>query len=96
MPLGTDIGLDPGHIVLVGDPGPPKGHSLQILAHVCCRETVGWIKMPLGMDVGLGSGDIVLDGDPAPPKEGHSTPHFRLMSIVAKWLDGSRCQLARW
>jgi len=66
MPLGTDVGLDPGHIVLVGDPGPPKGHSLQILAHVCCRETAGWIKMPLGMDVGLGSGDIVLDGDPVP------------------------------
>ena len=24
MPLGTDIGLGPGHIVLDGDPGPPR------------------------------------------------------------------------
>jgi len=23
MPLGTEIGLDPGHIVLDGDPAPP-------------------------------------------------------------------------
>jgi len=29
MKLGTQVGLDPGHIVLDGDPGPPppKGHS---------------------------------------------------------------------
>ena len=51
----------------------------------------GWIKMPLGMDVGLGSGDIVLDGDPAPPKEGHSTPHFLLMPIVATVAHLSYC-----
>ena len=23
MPLGTEVGLCPGHIVLVGDPAPP-------------------------------------------------------------------------
>jgi len=27
MSLGTKVGLDPGHIVLDGDPAPPKGHS---------------------------------------------------------------------
>jgi len=29
MPLGTEVGLSPGHIVLDGDPPPPygKGHS---------------------------------------------------------------------
>jgi len=47
MPLGAEVGLSPGHIVLDGDPSPPKGHSLpQFLAHVCCGQTAGWIKMP--------------------------------------------------
>jgi len=28
MPLGTEVGLSPGHIVLDGNPAPiPKGHS---------------------------------------------------------------------
>ena len=51
------------------EPSSPlaKGHSPPILAHVCCGQTAGWIKMPLGTEVGLGPGDIVLDGDPAPP-----------------------------
>jgi len=38
----------------------------QFSAHVCCGQTVGWIKMALGVEVGLGPGHIVLDGDPAP------------------------------
>jgi len=50
--------------------------------------------MKLGMQVGLGPGHIVLDGEPAPPspKTGRS-PNFRPISVVAKWLDGSRCHL---
>jgi len=52
--------------------------------------------MKLGMQVGLGPGHIVLDGDPSPlPKKGTEPPNFRPMSIVAKWLDGSRCHLLR-
>jgi len=27
MPLGTEVGLGPDHIVLDGNPAPPKGHS---------------------------------------------------------------------
>jgi len=55
--------------------------------------------MKLGMQVGLGPGHIVLDGDPAstPPK-GHSgqpPPNLQPISVVAKWLDGSRCHLVR-
>jgi len=38
--------------------------------------------MPLGVEVGLDPSDIVLDRDPAPA-----------MSVVARQLDGSRCQL---
>jgi len=49
--------------------------------------------MPLGMEVGLGRGHIVLGGDSAPPKRGTTAPNFRLMSIVNKRLDGSRCHL---
>jgi len=53
--------------------------------------------MPLGMEVGLGPGEFVLDEDPPSPspKWGQSPPNFRLMSVVAKWLDGSKWHLAR-
>jgi len=52
--------------------------------------------MPLGMDVGLGTGDFVLDGAQLPPeKRTQPPPDFWPMSIVAKRLDGSRCQLVR-
>jgi len=56
-------------------------------------QTVGRIKMKLGMQVGLCPGHIVLDGNPALPQKGDTASNFRPMSIVAKWLDGSRCQL---
>ena len=47
MKLPMEIGLDPGHIVLDGDPAPPKrGTSFQFSAHVHCGPTAGWIKMP--------------------------------------------------
>jgi len=54
MPLGMELGLGPGHIVLDGDP------PLQFSAHVCCAQTAGSIKMPLGTEVEIGSGYIVL------------------------------------
>jgi len=48
-----------------------------------------------GMHLGLGSGHIVLDAHPAAlPKRG-TAPNFRPISVVAKWLDGSRCHLIR-
>jgi len=66
-----EVGLGAIHTVLDGDPAPlpQKGHSPPILAHVCCGQTTGWIKMPLSTEVRLGPGDIVLDGDPAPPPQ---------------------------
>jgi len=79
MLLGMEVGLEPGHIVIDGDPAfPKKGHSPQFSAHVFCGQTAGWIKMPLGTQVGLGPGDIVLDGDPALPlrKGAQQPPHF--------------------
>jgi len=72
------------------------GGAPQILAHVYCGQTAGWIKMALGMEVGLRSGEFVLDGDPASPpqkRQRSSLPNFRPISIVAKRLDASRCHL---
>jgi len=92
MPLGTEVGLGPGNIVLDGDPAPPKRGTAppQFLAIVRCSQMAGWTKMPLCMEVGLGLRDFMFDGDPATPrKKGTHTPlNFWPMSIVAKWLDG--------
>jgi len=69
MPLGTEVGLGPGHIALDGDPAhppPKKEKAPKFWAHVYCGKTAGWIKMTLRMGVGLCSGHIVLNGDPAP------------------------------
>jgi len=51
--------------------------------------------MPFGMEVHLGPDHIVLDGNPTPPLRDTVAPKFRLVSIVAKWLDGSKCHLVR-
>jgi len=71
MPLGTEVSLISGDIVLDGDPAAPsKGHSPQFSAHVYWGQTAGWMKTPLGTEVDLGTGHIMLDGDPAPPAKG--------------------------
>ena len=100
MPLGTEVGLGSGDIVLDGDPAlssPKWGRApSQISVHVYCGQTAGWIKVALGTEVGLGPGHIVLDGDTAPlPEKGQSRPNFWPMSIVAKRLDGLRRHLVR-
>jgi len=84
-----------------------KGHSPQFLAHVCCGQTAGWIKMPLGREVGLGPGEIVLNGNPAPPLKGAQPPLFDLsvlwpkgwMGKDATWYEGRprrRPHCVRW
>ena len=100
IPLGTEVGLRLGDIVLDGDPVPPPltGHSPQFSANVCCGQMAGWIKIQDGTlyEVDLGPGHIVLDGDPAPhpsPRKGAKPVNFRCISAVAKWLDGSRSHL---
>ena len=96
MPLGTEVGLGPGDIVLDGDPSPPKkGAAAPTFRLMYCGQTAGWIEMPLGTEVGLGPGDIVLDGAQLPLKGSQPPAAFRPMSIVAKRLDGSRCHLVR-
>jgi len=68
----------PCHIVLDGEPAPPKPKGAQQLAphfsaHVTCGQTA---KMPLGRDVDFGSDDIVLEGDPAAPERAQQSPLF--------------------
>ena len=104
IPLGTEVGLGLGDIVLDGDPAPPslKGQSSppQLSANVHCSQTAGWTKMPLGMDVALAQAILCSVGTqlPLPEKRAQPPPNFWSvwpMSIVAKRLDGSRCHLVR-
>ena len=90
MKLGTQV--CPGHIVLDGEPPPPKRNTApQFSAHVRCGQMAEWIKMALGMEVSLGAGNFVLDGTQLPPKKGAQPPYnFWPMSVVVKRLDGSR------
>ena len=72
---------------------PSKGHSPQFSAHICCGQMAGWIEMPLGRKVGLGPSDILLVRDSAPSPKRAQSFIFWPMSIVARWLNGSRCHL---
>jgi len=40
-----EVDLGPGHFVLDGDPGPPKGGQC---TPADCGQTAAWIKMPHG------------------------------------------------
>jgi len=97
MKLGVQVGLDPGHFVLDGEPVPPPQRgtaSPKFLAHFYCGQTAGCIKMPLGMEVGLGPGHIVLGGYPAPPKRGHSPLIFGPCLLM--WPNGWMHQDTTW
>jgi len=96
MPLGTEVNLGPGDVVLDGIAGPLppplKGTQPPVFVHVYCVETAGWMKTPLGTEVDLGGPGHVLDGDPSPPRNGHSSPpSFQPMSIEATVAHLSYC-----
>jgi len=96
IPLGTEVGLSLGDIVLNGDPAPAplKGHSPQLSSNVCCGQTAGWTKMPLGMELCLGPGDFVFDGEPAQPrKKGTAPPIFGQCLL---WPNGWMDEDATW
>ena len=93
MPLGTEIGLGPGHIVLDREPAaPPKRGTAAstpppFSAHVCRGQTAGSIKMPLGMEIGLNPGHIVLDGDPATPQRDRAPIFGPCVLWPNSWMD---------
>jgi len=43
MPLGKEVGLGPGHIVLDGDPAPHSSPS-PFSAHAYCGQTVAHLS----------------------------------------------------
>jgi len=57
---------------------PPEGHSPQFLAHICCGQMAGWIKMPRGMEIGLGQAILCYMGTQVscPKKEAKPPPIF--------------------
>ena len=78
MPLGMELGLVPGHILLYGDPAlaPRKAEQPPALFDLCLLWPNGWMHQDTTWYGGrLSPGDIVLDGDLAPPlhRKGHSS-----------------------
>ena len=68
--------------------------SFMSVTLVYSGQTVGWIKTKqLGVQMGLGPGNIVLDDNLPPLPKGTQLPNSRPISVVAKWLDGSKCHL---
>jgi len=97
MPLGMEVGLNPGDFVLDGDPTPtPKGvEPAKFSAHVYCVQTAARIKMPLGTEVGLGLCDIVFDVDPATPRKRTHPPH-PIFGPCLLWPNGWMDEDAAW
>ena len=90
IPLGTEVDLSLGDIVVDGKPAPPplKGQSPRIFGQ-CPLWPNGWMtKMPLGMEVGLGPGDFVFDWDRAPPAQ--------FIGPCLLWPNGWMDQDATW
>jgi len=100
MPLGMDVGLSPGDFVRWRPSPPPQKSGGAPIFGPCILRSNGCMDQDAtwygGRPRPRRHG---LDGTQLPsPKRGRSPlPNFRLMSIVAKQLDGSRWYLAwRW
>jgi len=93
MPLGMAVDLGPGHIVLDGDPAPsPMGHSPLIFGS-CLLGPNDWMDQDATWCGGRPqSRPHCVRWLPISPK-GTASPSFWPMSVVAKRLDESRCQV---
>ena len=92
--LGTQIGLDPVHLVGTELPSH-KGAQPPILSNVHCGQTAGWIKMSLGTQVGFGPSTLCSMGTQLPPrKKGHSA-HI-IFGPCLLWPNGWIDQAAIW
>jgi len=94
MPLGMEVGLGPGYVVLDGYPAPPKkGHmTVPPLFGPCLLWPNGWMDQDATWQRGRHRPrPHCVRWDPGPPpKGGHSSsPYFQPMIIVLKRLDGS-------
>ena len=84
------------HCVRWGLSSPPQRGTApsQFLAHICCGQTAGWIKMPLGRKVGRGPSDTVLDGNAAPPFQSGTTSPISGPCLL--WPNSCMDQDASW
>jgi len=97
MPLGMEVGLGPGHIVLDGDPAPPKrgtATSPPTFGH-CLLWSNGWMNRDATWKGGRPRPrrHCVRWGPSSPIKGAQQPPNFRPTSVVAKWLGGLGCHL---
>ena len=51
MPLGTELNLGSGDIMLDGVAAPPYIEGTQFSLHVYCSQAAGWMETPLGTEV---------------------------------------------
>jgi len=94
MPLGTEVGLGLGDIVLDGDSLPQGGGHSTPNFGPCLLWSNGWMDQDETWNGGrpLPRRHRVRWG-PSPLPQRDTAPNFRPMSVVAKRLDGSRCYL---
>jgi len=85
MALGMEVGLGPGHIA---PSSPPQKGDRAPISGPFLLWPDGWMYQDTTQP-----DNIVLDGDPAPPPLKGQSSNFRLMSLVAKRLDGLKCHL---
>ena len=96
MPLGRQVGHSQSDIVLAGDPAPPppKGSRAPNF-----RPCLFWPDCWVDQDATWHGGrsrprpQCARWRPSSPSRKGSQPPNFRPISVVAKWLDGSRYHL---
>jgi len=96
MKLGKEVGLGPGHIVIDGDPAPPKGHSPPNF-RPCPLWPNGWMYQDATWYRGRRRPRryCVRWESSSPSQKRGTAPNFWPMSIVAKLLDALGYHLVR-
>jgi len=61
MPLGREVGLGSGDIVLDGDPTPPSKKMAQLRTPTFCAKTAEPVEMLFGLWAQMGPGNPILD-----------------------------------
>jgi len=88
MPLCTDVGLGPSHIVLDGDPAAPlpeRGTATpHFSADVYCGKQLDASRCHLIRELASTHATYCVRWGAVPPPEGTAAPTFQPMSIVAK------------
>jgi len=97
MPLGMVVGLGSGHIVLDGDPArPPQKGAQPPIFGPCFLWPNGWMDQnATWYDVRPLPGQHCVRCRPSSTPPRCTAPKFRSMSVVGKWLDGSRWHLVQ-